>query len=255
MSPSKEHLELFLKDLSFFKDMEDSDVSDFLKKSQIKKYSKNQVVFLHGDDAERIFIVFNGWVKLHRETPEGEEAVIGLLTRGDMFGHASIFCEEKYSFSAHCAEEAQLIEIPASFLREKGKSNPEIIKTLLGIMCHDMKSLRLENEHMALMSTPQRVGCLLLQLSAGMIGKGGTFSFPYDKSLAAIRLGMKPETFSRALTQLKPFGVSVKGSEITIDRFGSLVEYSCSHCSAMPGECPKLGQCNGSCLSNPKRFA
>ena len=191
-------------------------------------------------EINRFLIAFSGWIKLHRETPEGEEAVIGLLTRGDMFGDASIFCEGKYPFSAHCAEEAQIIEVPASFLREKGKTNPEIIKKLLSMMCHDMKSIRLENEHMALMSTPQRVGCLLLQLSAGMIGSGGTFSFPYDKSLAATRLGMKPETFSRALMQLKPLGISVKGSEITIDKFEPLIEYSCSHCSATSGECKRV---------------
>ncbi len=247
MDVSAEHIDRFFKDLPFFKGMDEADISDFIKKSNLKKYSKNQVVFLHGDKAEKFFIVFNGWIKLHRETPEGEEAVIGLLTRGDMFGDAAIFCEAKYPFSAHCAEETQLIEIPTYFLREKGKSHPEVMENLLSMMCHDMKSVRLENEHMALMSTPQRVGCLLLQLSSGMVGKGGTFSFPYDKSLAAIRLGMKPETFSRALVQLRPFGVSVKGSEITIDSFETLVEYTCSHCSATPGECRRADHCNADC--------
>jgi CRP-like cAMP-binding protein len=226
MDASSEHIHKFFEDLSFFKGMNDADVSNFITKSNLKKYPKNQAIFLHGDEAERFFIVFSGWVKLHRETPEGEEAVIGLLTRGDMFGDASIFCDAKYPFSAHCAEETQLIEISASFLREKGKSDPRIMENMLSMLCHDMKAVRLENEHMALMSTPQRVGCLLLQLSAGMVGKGGTFSFPYDKSLAATRLGMKPETFSRALAQLKPLGVSVKGSESSV--FFSAVSIFCT---------------------------
>ena len=62
-------------------------------------------------------------------------------------------------------------------------------------------------------------------------------AFPYDKALAAARLGMKPETFSRALAQLKPYGVTVKGTDIRIENFARLSEYSCTHCTALPGEC------------------
>ena len=81
---------------------------------------------------------------------------------------------------------------------------------IMRIMSRELKSLEMENEHLALMSASQRVGCLLLQMSSGMLGKGGTFAFSYDKALAASRLTMKPETFSRALAQLKDVGVSVK---------------------------------------------
>lgn len=250
MSSSQESLELFLKDLPFLNGLRDSDIHDFIKSSHIKQYTKNQVIFLHADNADRFFIVLSGWVKLHRETPEGEEAIIGLLTRGDIFGEAAIFCEAKYPFSAHCAEEAQLIEIPASTLKEKAKENPDVMAWILNIMCHEAKHLQLENEHMTLMSTPQRVGCLLLQLSAGIVGKGGTFPFPYDKSLAATQLGMKPETFSRALVQLKPFGVVIKGSEVTIENFEHLIEYTCVHCSAELGECKKSGDCTSECTKN-----
>lgn len=110
----------------------------------------------------------------------------------------------------------------------------------------------MENEHLALMSASQRVGCLLLQMSSGMLGKGGTFAFPYDKALAASRLTMKPETFSRALAQLKDAGVSVKGPEVTMESFAALVEFCCGDCSAMPGECcGSRSSCdNKSCSAN-----
>ena len=104
-------------------------------------------------------------------------------------------------------------------------------------MSREMRRLQLETEHRAMMDAPQRISCMLLRLSADMIGAGGAFTFPYDKSLAAARLGMKPETFSRALAQLKSDGVTVKGSEIRIDSFSHLAELSCSHCSCAAGEC------------------
>ena len=39
---------------------------------------------------------------------------------------------------------------------------------------------------------------------------------PYDKKLIASRLGMKPETFSRALAQLRNHGVTIKGGDARI---------------------------------------
>jgi CRP-like cAMP-binding protein len=247
MHAATDRLDLFLKEIPFLKGISNADAQEFLKLAHIKKYTKSQVVFLHGDAADRFFIIISGWVKLHRETPEGDESVISLLTRGDIFGEAAIFSNAQYPFSAYTAEEAQLIEIPSSFLKEKAKSNPGITANIMESMSDEIGRLQLEKEHITLMSTPQRVGCLLLQLSSGVVGKGGAFSFPYDKSLAATRLGMKAETFSRALAQLKPLGVSVKGSEIEIDSFECLVDYSCGHCSATPENCKKSEYCSQDC--------
>lgn len=227
----------FLRGLTFFAKLPEDNLQAFLKAGRICNYAKQSNVFMQGDDADRLFVVLNGWVKLYRETSEGDEAVLALFTRGDVFGEAAIFGSVGYPFSAEAAEETKLLEIPSDVLRGQAKSNHEVMARIMYSMSREMRNLQMENEHLALMSAPQRVGCLLLQLSSGMVGAGGTFSFPYDKSLAAGRLGMKPETFSRALAQLKPVGVTVSGPEITIDKFSILVDYVCSHCSSLPGEC------------------
>ena len=107
----------------------------------------------------------------------------------------------------------------------------------MNILADEIIDLQRGKKHMAVMSAPQRVGCMLLKLSSGMIGKGGTFVLPYDKSLAASNVGMKPETLSRALKELKAYGVTVKGSEVTIENFTKLAEHCCVHCSAISGTC------------------
>ncbi|MCC7036518.1 MAG: Crp/Fnr family transcriptional regulator [Alphaproteobacteria bacterium] len=227
----------FLRGLPFFAALPETMIQRFVKAGRIVKYTKKQNIFLKGDTADRLFVVLGGWVKLYSETNEGEEAVVALFKRGDVFGEAAIFGNAGYPFAAEAAEETRIIEISGDDLRAQARENHEVMVRIMDSMSREMRNLQMENEHLALMSAPQRVGCLLLQLSAGMIGKGGTFSFPYDKSLAAARLGMKPETFSRALAQLKPVGITVNGPEVTVDSFSTLVDYCCSHCSALPGEC------------------
>lgn len=228
----------FVNGLPFFSGLSADDVAGFLKASRIRDYKKQQYLFHLGDPADRFFVVLHGWIKLFRETGEGEEAVLALFTRGDVFGEAAIFSNTGYPFSALASEESKILEIPAATLRERARSNHDIMGRVMASMSKEMRNLQLENEHLALMSAPQRVGCLLLHLSAAVTGKGGIFAFPYDKSLAAARLGMKPETFSRALAQLKPVGVTVNGPEVRIESFERLVDYCCIHCSSLPGECP-----------------
>lgn len=237
----------FVRELPFFANLRVADMDAFVDAGRTRDYKKGQSLFHLGDVADRFFIVLSGWVKLCRETGDGDEAVVALFKRGDVFGEAAIFSGAGYPYSAEAIEDSKIIEISSAVLRERARENHDIMDRVMASMSKELRNTQLENEHLALMSAPQRVGCLLLQLSAGMIGKGGTFAFPYDKSLAAARLGMKPETFSRALAQLKPVGVTVSGPEVKIDSFSSLIDFCCGHCSSLPGECP--GSHRASCQS------
>ncbi len=237
MTKVDQRTESFLRDLPFFKGMDEDCVRAFFTQADIREYQKGHTLLRIGDAAEKLYIIISGWVKIYRLTSEGEESVLALFTRGDVFGEASIFNGANYPFSAEIAEDTKVMEIAGTFLRTQAKANPDITQKVMESMSREMTKLQMENEHLAIMTAPQRVGCLLLQLSSAMLGKGGTFTFPYDKSLAASRLGMKAETFSRALAQLKPVGVNVRGSEITIDSYENLVSHVCGNCSSVNEEC------------------
>jgi CRP-like cAMP-binding protein len=227
----------FMKKLTFFSGLPEADMKAFLDAANVHDCKKGETLFHQGDAAESFFVIISGWVKLHRTTPEGDEALVSIFTRGDVFAEAALFGGGAYPLSAQAIEETRVLSIPGKVLKDRAKKNPDIVARMLASLSREMQKVQRQNEQMAIMSAPQRVSCLLLQLSKDMIGNGGTFTFPYDKSLAAARLGMKPETFSRALAQLGPYGVTTKGTEISIESFAKLTEYSCGHCSAIPGEC------------------
>lgn len=228
----------FLRGIDFFTGLPDEDLEVFARSSYIRHYRKNEHIYHQGDETDRFFAVMGGWIKLYRETIDGEEAVPALLTAGDISGEAALLYGNKTCvFSAQAIEKSCILEIRRSVLEERANANPEILRRIIISVSKKMERLQTENEHMFHMNTAQRVACLLLRLSSHMIGKGGTFTIPYDKSIAAAQLGMKRETFSRALMRLRAFGVTVKGSEISIDNFVKLSEYCCLHCSLSAGEC------------------
>lgn len=243
----------FLHSLPFFAGLPDEDVEGLCVASTVRDYEKGQHIFLRGDAADRFFVTMAGWIKVYRDTQDGDEAILGLFTRTDTFGDAVMF-DAPYPYSAQAVEAAKVIAIPARVLKDRARGNPDIIIRMMQALSQHMSRLQLENEHLAIMSAPQRVGCLLLQLSSGGQGKERVIHFPYDKSLAASRLGMKPETFSRALAQLKSIGVATRGNDIQIPDFDALVDFVCSDCSAGDADC-KFSSLHGCSATDRARCA
>ncbi len=230
-----------MQSIPFFSGLPAADVEQLGQVSTIHDYAKGEHIFLRGDKALSFYVVMGGWVKLYRDTHDGDEAVLGLMTRTDMFGDMAIFNGEIHPFSAQAVESAKIISIPADILKERAKSNPEIMARIMQSFAQQMNRLQLENEHLSVMSAPQRVGCLLLQLSNGAEQNNQTIHLPYEKSLAASRLGMKPETFSRALGQLKDIGIKVHGDMVEVKDIHALAHFVCSDCSACDLDCQFSG--------------
>ncbi len=228
-----------LRDLPFFTGLGEQDTHVLCQAAKVKDYNKSEHIFRQGDKADRLFIILRGQVKRYSVTADGEETSVMLCTRGDVLGETGVFSSAGHTFSAEAADDTRLLEIPDEILRKRARENPEIPIRVMAALSRDMHRLQIENEHRALMNAPQRIGCLLLQVSSSVVtGAGGTFSLPYSKALAAQILGMRPETFSRALAQLKPLGVSApREQDVSIADFKSLIDYCCQHCTALPGEC------------------
>ena len=227
----------FVLSLPFFSGLTEKDIQEVLALSEFKDCHKGDTIFLQDDPANHFYIILEGWVKLFRGTSNGDEVVMGVFTSKETFGDAAMFDGAVYPYSAEAAGETKLIVMPAAKLRKKAAENPQIAFRMMQSLSKNMSRLQLENEHMALMTAPQRIGCLFLQLAPDVDAQSCNLQLPYDKSLAATRLGMKPETFSRALAQLKEVGVSVKGNTVAISDLSALVDFTCNSCSAQDDDC------------------
>jgi CRP-like cAMP-binding protein len=208
-------------------------IDSLAHKSRLHTYDKGQVLFLQQDDAERFFIVLDGWVKLFRETLDGAQAVVDILPAGHMFGETSIFENDLYPYGAEAAEPTKLISLPLKMLKQEIEDNAKLALAMLSAMARYRKQQDQELEHRTLQNASQRIGCFLLRLVDQEQDGLARIHLPYDKTLVASRLGMQPETFSRALSKLKSAtNIDVKGATIDLEDLEQLVDYSCAMCSS-----------------------
>lgn len=222
-----------LQKTQLFSALEPYALAPFEDFATLKSIPKGKVLFLHEDEAEYFYIIAKGWVKLFRETLDGKEAVVDVLNDGHMFGETSIFEDGVYSYGAEVVEDAELLVLPISLLKEQIQTNPKLSMQMLSVMARFRKQQDKELEHRDLQNAPQRIGCFLLRLCNPSAQGNITLHLPYDKTLLASRLGMKPETFSRALSRLREeTGIRIKGSTVELDSIEQLSCYSCNACSS-----------------------
>ncbi|HML43390.1 MAG: Crp/Fnr family transcriptional regulator [Hyphomicrobium zavarzinii] len=178
-------------------------------------HRKGEMLFQQGESANSFFVVLDGWVKLYRVTPDGAEAVVGVFRRGETFAEGAMFIGGRYPVSAEVVTSSRLLRIDGQTLRRRIREQPDLALSMLASSSYHLKALVEQIEHIKLLSAPQRIADFLLRLCPVREG-GCTIELPYEKALIANRLGMKPESLSRALGKLRPLGVSVDRENVTI---------------------------------------
>ncbi len=195
-----------------------------LAESHVITCPRGKLLFVRGDPARSFYLVLSGWVKVFRDTPEGEQTVIAIMRRGETIAEAAMFMGRDYPASAEVVDDARLVEIPAAALVRLIREHSELALKMLAAVSGRLRHMVMHIEQLQARSTPQRLGEFLLGLTDVRSGPA-TIQLPYDKSLVAARLGMKPESLSRALAKLRKVGVSTNGSRLEVKDVGHLAEF------------------------------
>lgn len=221
---TKDELKLIRRG-SFFGGLDDEMMATLLGDSYLQRASAGEVLFMQGDAASECFIVVEGWVKLYRLTMDGNEAVVSVFARGQSFAEAAVFSMDSYPVAAEAVTATKLLRISREVLHQKVRENPEFALSILSSTSLHLKQLVQQVEQLKMHTGAQRVARFLASLCPMELG-ACTIGLPYDKTLIAGRLGMKPESLSRAFAKLRRLGVRVERNAAAIKDIRVLRDYA-----------------------------
>lgn len=189
------------------------------------KTNKGAVLFQRGDPADAFYIILDGWVKVYRMSPVGVETIVSIFTRGESFAEAAMFNGGVYPVDAETITPCRILCIYADTFRSLVHEEPDLALAMLASTSKHLKYLVEQLEQIKLLSAPRRIAGFLVGLCSSDEGPC-TITLPYEKSLIANRLGMQPESFSRAILKLRPIGVMVEREYVAITDVAKLNEYA-----------------------------
>jgi len=214
-----------LREIPLFERLPEEKLLKLIGGAQPKEYPKGQVLFCRGEPSVCFYVVMSGWVKIYRETAEGDEAVLGVFTKGESLGEAAAFIGIDYPASCQIVENSRLLPILSAPFSKQVSIMPEVAMSMLGSISQKLHYHISEIEKLKTLTATHRVVDFLLKLCSVEEGSAVVF-LPYDKTLLSRRLGIQPESLSRILGKLRSLGVKTEHSRVIIADVSQLTDFS-----------------------------
>lgn len=180
-----------------------------------QRFARGETICLQGESAKTLKVVRSGWVKLYRMTPYGDEAVLATLHAGDSFDEIAALLEGECLASAEAVNDCVVTLINLARIGHCENAFREISRVVLAAASGQFNAMIGHIEQLKVKSGTQRLSEFLLDICQVETG-GAEVDLPYEKTVLAARLGMKPESLSRSFRRLKDLGVTSKVRQVSI---------------------------------------
>jgi CRP/FNR family transcriptional regulator, anaerobic regulatory protein len=168
------------------------------------RLSPGQPLFHEGDDADRVYTVTRGSLKLYKLLPDGRRQITGFMHAGDFVGTSF---DNEYAFTAEALEHTQLCSYPGKRFDEFTQTNPELERELYRLAAHEAAAAQQQFVLLGRKTAAERVASFFVGLAQRTEKRKGlassTICLPMSRSDIADYLGLTKETVSRVISMMK----------------------------------------------------
>lgn len=197
-----------LRDVPFFKDVNEQDLNRLSQKCIWKKYKKNEVVFYEGEESKCLHILLQGNLKVFKTNLDGTEIFLHEFEPINFIAELANFEGIAYPASARFTKDGEMLKINYDVFKNDFLIKPEISLCIIKSFSQKLKIISniLHQE-----TTLRARG----KIAHTIIEKNELFR-KLKKIQIASMLNITPETLSRTLTQFKKENlIQIDGDKIT----------------------------------------
>ena len=185
----------------------------------VQKYRNNRIIYAQGDEADRIFYVQSGKVKVTVVSEQGKEAVVGILDAGQFFGEGCLHGQTLRVGTARSMQECVITSITRKAMLATLRNEPRFAELFMTYLV--TRSNRIEEDLIDQLfnSSEKRLARLLLLLAN--FGTDGTPT-PIDASInqatLAEMIGTTRPRVSFFLNKFRKLGLISYNGNIEVHR-------------------------------------
>lgn len=179
--------------------------------SGLRGFSAGELLLSADTPAQEFLLLLTGSAVLGRS---GEGKGQEICCTGDLIGFEAVLDGGTHAADARALTEGLALGVPAESFRDHLATRFDVMLGLLAATSARMRTTVHEITEIKLLSTTQRLASFLLGLARAQLGPaaGGPqrILLPCEKHMLAERLGMQPESLSRAFAKLRGVGVTTR---------------------------------------------
>lgn len=179
-----------LADVPLFEDLSEADLTIVSQRVRQRRYKEGDTIFHRNDPGVALYVIVNGKVKIHNETPDGQDCIICILSEGEFFGDLAVIDGTERSADATTVEPTELLMLTKDDLHDILHRYPRIslhlLSTLAGRLRRTtdvylaystldvngrlaMQLLRLAEQHGVMTANGERIDLRLTQTDLGAL--------------------------------------------------------------------------------------
>ena len=162
-----------------------------------------KTVFSESDEANWVYNVTAGTVKLYKLLPDGRRQITGFLFTGDFLGLSML---DRYAYSAEAVTPVSLCQFPRRQIEQLLGEFPKLQQRLFTMASNELEAAQDQMLLLGRKTAKEKVASFLLGLSRRLERRGQSDNpvpIPMSRSDIADYLGLTTETVSRTFTALK----------------------------------------------------
>jgi len=193
-----------LRHNALFTGMDQDQFNLVLQHATLLKKAPDQMLFQQGMDLTHFYFVFDGAVKLIRNTIKGDEKIIEVVLPGRTFAEGVLFAgAPKYPVTATAIKPSVVVSIQAEPFLRLLRGSVDLCINMLAHLSQKLHWMVKELDNQTLHNASFRVIDYLLSLIDAETDDSYRLKLSVPKRDIASRLSIKPETFSRVLKSLE----------------------------------------------------
>ena len=207
-----------LKQVVVFEHCTDDDLHLILKNSITRSLEEGSFFFMQGDEAEYLYILTSGQVKLMQSNPNGQQVNLRTIYPWQMFGALGVTRGPgaTYPATAETLENSTALAIQSAFLNSMMETRSYLSFDLMNLMTSYIQEMQARYRELATEKVEQRVANALIRL-AGQSGikseKEAGIELSFSRQDVAEMTGSTLYTISRLLSEWERQGIIKTGRE------------------------------------------
>lgn len=211
----------FLKKIALFHELPEESLNLFGQRVHKKKYKKGEQIISEFEEAQSIFFVKSGIVKLTKQDENGREMIVCIRREGELFAEACLFNDSTYyPATATMIQSGEIFYLNSQDMEQELMMSPELAVIIIRHMSKNLTYMTSMLRDLALLDvytkTIRTLGRLVAQFEMNKCQQTN-IEIPLTVQEFSHIIGASRESVSRVFSKLRKDGVlDIQGRQILI---------------------------------------
>lgn len=199
-----------LRQIHWLRELSDGEWGEIESRGTRKIFEDGQIVFEPSPGPKSVYLLERGRIRVYRLSPQGEEATLGYIGPGEVFGELPSFGDFPRESFAAAPVRSIVWKIPIEVFRRLLSTHPKLMIEVTRQIGERMKRVESRVESMVFHNVTSRLALLLLQLAEDFGERDGdewTLDLSLSQRELATLVGTSRQSINAVLGRFREEGL------------------------------------------------